>query len=167
MAEVDARGAVSGLIQEVGNIPGKKALQKLVYLLQEGEGKGLGLSFRMYQYGPYSTELEWIVQDLQAHGLVEVEPGETFRIRSSSGAPRQTSTDQLRGVAEKFGSLRAWELELLASLHFLAKLKLYSGSDVDKEHLRRKLFAWKGTKFSRDEVDEAISRLEKEGYLPH
>ena len=165
MAEPTAPSSVATLIRRVGTIHGKKALQKLVYFLQEGEGVALGLPFQMYHYGPYSLELESIVEELEFEGQVDVTPGDTYlitsRIDSSLPIP-----DGIQRVVQKLGQLPAWRLELLASLHYLAKLKPYRGTDADKEQLRQKLSAWKGTKFADAQVTQAIIQLENEGYLP-
>jgi hypothetical protein len=57
-------------------------------------------------------------------------------------------------------------LELLASLHFLSTRKPYKGTEADRDQLKRKLAARKGTKFSDREVSKAIGILEEAGYLP-
>lgn len=60
-------------------ISGTTRLQKLFFLLREGEGpkalvaEARALPFEAYKMGPYSTELRDIVADLQAADIVDVE----------------------------------------------------------------------------------------------
>ena len=165
MVDNYTNNVVSNLIHEVGHVPGKKALQKWVYMLQECEGMELGLSFRMYHYGPYSVELESIVDDLEAGNAISLSHGDTIQIESKMSS-REVTLPEVRRVIGLFGELKPWELELMASLHFLARRKPYSGTDSDKDLIKRKLKAWKGTKFSDYEVAKALAQLEEAEYLP-
>jgi len=48
--------------------PGKKALQKLVYLV-ERKGLDLGYDYSIHYYGPYSSELDYAVHSLEMQGI--------------------------------------------------------------------------------------------------
>lgn len=52
-----------------GKVPSRTMLQKLVYLL--GRIRRDDLPFEAYLYGPYSRELQEILEDLTSAGLVE------------------------------------------------------------------------------------------------
>src|SRR2546426_4520021 len=66
-------GIVLYTLNRSGTLPGKKVVQKLVYLLKQA---GLPLRFRFQwdKWGPYSQELAYYVDDLVAEGLVKSVP---------------------------------------------------------------------------------------------
>jgi uncharacterized protein YwgA len=159
----DAEQTLRQLVESMGVVRGKKALQKLAYLLQEGEGAPLGLNFRMFQYGPYSTDLENMVHELEVRGSLEVQAGDTFLISAKGSKDRPSH--EIENVVTKFGKFPAWKLELLASLLFLERIKPFSAHGGGVDDLRSRLAAWKGTKFKPSEVDEAIEKLRSENYI--
>ena len=60
--------------------PGKKALQKLIYLMEK-KGVDLGFNFSIHYYGPYSSTLDDAVHGLQMQGVIEIVPdGMSHRI---------------------------------------------------------------------------------------
>src|SRR5438876_5395751 len=83
-------------------IPGKKALQKLVYFLKES-GLPISFEFQWDKFGPYSPELATYVEDLVAEGLMESETKKLF-----------TTSEEDRGVQYNF-RLRQRATQLLSS----------------------------------------------------
>lgn len=156
-------------------IPGKKVFQKLSYFLQEAEGARLGVRFRMKRYGPYSAELEDRLQDLAERHLVSISGSsdEGFTISFSDDAPTDLPDldSEDRQALERLTRIfrnelsRGLTLELLASLHFLAKGHPYSGTEEEIERLVKQVQAWKGKKFDSSFIQDQVARLEEIGYL--
>ncbi len=65
------------IIKKISRIrsPDKKTLQKLVYLL-ERKGVKLGFTFSIDYYGPYSSELEYAIHQLEMQGVLKITPKE-------------------------------------------------------------------------------------------
>jgi uncharacterized protein YwgA len=55
-----------------GTIIGKTRLQKIVFLLEE-KGLGFGFSYDYHNYGPYSAELSFAIDDAEALRLIKTE----------------------------------------------------------------------------------------------
>lgn len=152
-------------------VRGKKMLQKLIYFLQEGEGEALRFDYRMYYYGPYSAELDARIRTLSAVGLVSAPPDSegvaTFSPtgESSDVLEADRALDQkIDRLLSNVGDILPNDIELLATVHFLAK-ESTTRAPFDEEKIVRQVRAWKGGKFSRPEILSAIGRLRSWGYL--
>lgn len=166
MITTDVERSVLGLAQKLGTIPGKKALQKFIYFLQEAEGVPLGLQYDMYQYGPYSLGLELMTKEMEAtRKLIVRMIDDTYQISPYERSTTNETSDAIDGLVQKLGDSRPKELELLASLHYLAALSGYTGTPEGVALLKQKLALWKGTKFTPIEVETAINKLRQIGYL--
>lgn len=151
-------------------IRSRKALQKLVYLLQKGERVPLGLDYRMYHYGPYSRELDHRIKMLELLGLVEVERDineiPTYRLAesvASSLEPDPALDEKIVRVVDNFGQRMPNDLELVTSVHYLASQQ---EKIADEERLFQEMVAWKGRKFTRRELESGLEELRSVGYLP-
>jgi uncharacterized protein YwgA len=126
------------------------ALQKVTYLLQEA-GVVLGYDFTWYVRGPYSPSLTKDAYQLaglnvDAKNLPDLDAEDKPKVASVS--------DLVRGVQAKKEGREYW-LELLASLHFVAKY-LCEGQSEQQVLVHFKL---KKPKFSDDNVREAWTLL--------
>jgi len=153
------------------SVRGRKVLQKLIYFLQEAEREPLGFDYRMYYYGPYSATLDARLQTLSAVGLLSAPPDSegiaTFSPTSESTAliqPDPAVDQKIDRLLSNVGGILPNDVELLATVHFLAKESAKRGP-FDEGKIARQVRAWKGEKFSRAEIDSAISRLRGWGYL--
>jgi len=163
----DIESSILKLARRLGIISGKKALQKYVYFLQEAESVPLGLRYDMYQYGPYSQELEWTTREMEATRRINVRVvDETFQISTTYAGSDSEPDPVINRLVEKLGENRPRDLELLASLHYLASLRPYGATPPEKASLKEKLLLWKGTKFSAAQIESGIAKLESIGYLP-
>jgi hypothetical protein len=156
-------------------IRGKKSFQKLCYFLQEVEGLKLGARFRMRHFGPYSEELDELLEDLDELRVVSVTGSseEGFQISCGAKYPDdfhaeaevQRAIDRLlKGLGYTVN--QGLTLEVMATAHFLAQGLEYQGTDDDKNLLVDRVRAWKGSKFKSTFIRENIDRLEMLGYLP-
>jgi hypothetical protein len=167
-------GIVLALASNLSEIRGKKIFQKLCYFLQEAEGQRLGARFRMKHYGPYSEDLEDLLEDLDERRVLSVSGSsdEGFRISCGSNFPQDLQMepgveDAVHKLLDGLGSSvnQGLTLEVLATAHFLAQELPYRGTESDKIALIAKVRAWKGSKFNADFIRKSIERLEELGYL--
>ncbi len=160
-----------GLLAQAEKIRGKTRFQKLLYFLQEGEGVRLGLNFRMHHYGPYCPTLEVYLQTLQLQDLVEVDAefdGPVVIDISPKGrelGERSAYGEAARHLLKNLGAKLPSQLELLATVHYLAKATGYDVSDPARERLIQAVKTWKQGKFTVREIGEAVDELTQLRYL--
>lgn len=145
---------------------GKKALQKLVHLIQELGGVDVGYRFSFYTYGPYSIGLAGDLDVVAALKAVEVTYNSTdnyYLIAPGSENERMiekgmNSLEQNRAAIEQvvktFSGRLAKDLELVSTIAYLrrhAPKEEYN----DSEKLAKRVKALK-PKYSEEEVAKAI-----------
>jgi len=165
--------AILRLVAEKHGITGKKVFQKLCYFLQEAEGVALGARFRMHYYGPFSDDLDSQMADFvsqrvlgvvgSSDGTLVITPGPEF---SSALTGEEPYREQVRQVVRNLGGEGGLTLEMLATVHYLAVLQEYTGSDSDKAALVERVQAWKGSKYQPAFIRRGIDDLAAMGYLP-
>lgn len=156
--------------------PGKKTLQKLVYLM-ERKGTDLGFNYSIHYYGPYSSDLDYAVHRLEMQGIIEIIPdGKSQRIHpadlsdiSDEASIIQELSDQemniVNDIIEKFAELSPYDLEVITTTDFVAQ-KLYKTlKSFDKELIVAGVKTIKGDKFTTDRIKQAISQLVENGYI--
>lgn len=155
------------LVSRLGDV-GKIKIQKLVYFLQEAYGLPLGCSFYLHYYGPYSEEVETAISNLKFMGYVSVEPdphGYGFHVRSMS--PGEDAWNQIVGsveekmgyAIEKLGTMEAWKLELMATIHYVS-----TSLDLPKRQVVSVVTRLK-PKFEADFVDKTFDELASMGLM--
>lgn len=112
---------------------GKKALQKYVFLLNELEGVPSGYKFRLYTYGPYSSELSGDLDVVNSLGGVNVSYDPIQNVFSISKGEKSSvllnkaagflnlHRARLNRFFERFGGRLAKDLELTATIVYLVK----------------------------------------------
>ena len=150
-----------------GQIPGRIALQKTIYLLQE-LGMDFQIQYRWYFFGPFATELAHILDQLHYEGLINdeishiaVEEGfleTTFVNQVKLTTHDMAIIDKIKPFFRKMHASR-W-LELLASTHFIRSNLTEPPS---RTKVYRALNSQKPNKFTEDEFNEAWYILEKIG----
>lgn len=150
--------------------PGKKKLQKIVYLIQR-QGIDLGFKYGIHYYGPYSSELDYATHSLAMQGAIEIIPdGMTQRIHMTQFAETlmAESQDQLLNdqqieainrIIEKFANLSAFELEVLTTTDFVTADLYRSGEKYDDSAVLAGVKNIKGDKFSVEQIRSAIAEL--------
>jgi len=160
------------LVSQAGGITGKTRFQKLAYFLQEAEQVPLGLNFRMHHYGPYAYELETRLQWLRVSDLVDVDDARIdgpvvidISERGREVARGEAHQEELRRVLENLGRKSPRQLELLATVHYLAQTTGYDGSEQGRSRLNDAVKVWKEQRFGRQQIEAAIDELIDLGYL--
>ena len=113
---------------------GKTVLMKLLYLLQTAYDVPLGYRYSFYTFGPYTPEVLVDLERTRFLGGVEVEfvddqpggylitPGIRLDdVRSSAQPDLNTYSVQLGKLIERFGELRAKDLELRTTIVYVWK----------------------------------------------
>lgn len=136
------------LLGTVGEIHGRKKLQKMVYLLQEA-GCPFKEEFDYHLFGPYSEELATKVDEMKFLGLLDEKPGATASgykqyIYSLSEESKRYMKDpknnfrlplHFEQLAKELARYDARTLELMATLRFLRKMN-YSDAEA-AEYVKR------------------------------
>lgn len=148
-------------------IRGKKAFQKLLYFLTAVKVP-TGLNFEMFHYGPYSSQLDYAMENLENQGAIisrfdnamfHIYPGtsaETWAAESHEFIQRYQNQFDL--VLEKLPD-SARELELWATTHFLGEiLRDVYGITYDGRIIEE-VIKVKGSKFSSTQIQQAITEL--------
>lgn len=184
---IDSDGLVLRLVQKAspGGVEGKKALQKMLYFLSRRQGD---IYFRWEHYGPFSPVIHGATAYLIDTGKIQVEhvpTGKEGAVISRMTYPAPAGGDhkdagpvkipdelerELDSVLEFAGQIdrkrQPRELELLASVHFLASFYLESDGRYDVARVNDHLNALKPRAgFKLEDVERAIKILEDASYL--
>jgi uncharacterized protein len=110
---------------------GRKALHKLAYFSKE-LGAAIPCSFEIYTYGPYSDTLTFTVDSLQADDVLTDESSDSkyYNYRLGASATEffrewdpaiERDLSIIDDVVQTLGGFTPNELELIATLHFVAQ----------------------------------------------
>jgi len=151
--------------------PGKKALQKLIYLIEK-KGVDLGYDFSIHYYGPYSSALDDSIHAMQLQGILEIIPdGMNHRIRLTDLSDMMESEkfslkDEqiIQNVLESFGPMTAFELELITTTDFVARELCKTLGNCTNDDIIEGVKKIKGDKFSYEKIKQAILLLKENGY---
>ena len=153
---------VRGLLdfcQRNGVAPGKKQLQKVIYLLQ-AHGVETGYEFGIHFYGPFSQALASDVQELVQEGQLTIERRDmTEALVPGGGFQPSQLPEEMCEVAQRYITATGKELELLATLHYL-----FQREDKKGDALVERLLELK-PKYQRVQVQRAVQRLLQEHLL--
>jgi O-acetyl-ADP-ribose deacetylase (regulator of RNase III) len=151
-------------------------VQKLLYLLQVA-GEPLKLQFVKAKYGPYAEALHHVLQRLEGHfirGYGDRSREATIRLLPEAKAMAEAYLERHPSTRERIervarlieGFETPYGLELLASIHWLAKEAPKAATDVNaaEEGLRR----WterKGKLFQRHHIAVAWDQLRQQQWI--
>ncbi|MCL1918147.1 MAG: hypothetical protein FWG14_07515 [Peptococcaceae bacterium] len=135
--------------------PGKKTLQKTVYLI-EAKGVDLGCDYNIHFFGPYSHDLDYAVRELSDEGLLSIQYSNTEHKISVSNENYQETyeNDIINSIIDEFGKDTPSELELLTTA-----LYVYIQLDKNKSAITEGVQKIKGNKYSKERIQNAIERL--------
>ncbi len=152
------------------NNPGKKTVQKLMYLV-ERKGVKLGLNYRIHFFGPYSSKLEDALNIMNNRGIIHIDTsGVTHRISIKNKLKKEhnsLSKDEKRIVnlvMKEFGAKSPRYLEGITTLDFVACLLKDKGIR-DEKHIIEEVNRIKGEKFSNNQLQDYLCTLKRTGYL--
>jgi hypothetical protein len=170
---------ITALVERApGQMLGRTAIVKLVYLLQVFRRVATGYTFSLYSYGPFDSD---VLNDLDSaaslKGLqvrtVSYAVGYGYEVRPGPAADyvkRQAASwlvqhsDDIDWVVQKFGGRSASELELLATLIYVDRERAVSGQKILLTELVRQV---RGVKphFPEDYVTAQAQAAQAEGWL--
>ena len=140
-----------------GRPAGKKAVQKLVYVLQRRSKEAKHYGFSFYNYGVYSHDLARDIAEAERYDFIDVdydEVNKAYRIRPSSNfeenkrfLPSFYKADSLKDVLGH----SAKDLELITTIMFVCDEE----NVCDKNEIIKRVLELK-PKFSESEVRENI-----------
>ncbi len=110
------------LLNIVGEVKGRKKLQKIIFILQQ-KGADFQENFIFHYYGPFSYDLQFEIDDLVESGLIN-ETGNvnfTYRLNESrsSTLDRNDSLYTYESLIQKLNSQSSPLLELVATIYYL------------------------------------------------
>jgi uncharacterized protein YwgA len=148
---------------------GRTAMQKLAYFSQV-VGVPIPCSFEIYNFGPYSDTITFSVESMIADDLIQdISTNPKYsNYRLKPGAPQfspeiaskvDSYKQKIANVVHTLGKFDPPQLEVLATLHFIAAKIRSLGGDSDKETVMNQFFKVKRDKFSVDEVSSWYEAL--------
>lgn len=146
-------------LNEVWGIsPGKKTLQKIVFLIEQ-KGVGLNYDYGLHFYGPYSAALDAATEFLSADGIVNFDySGRSHRMSIANDyavLPKNLSVVQeevIDDVITRFEGKSPSELELLTTAIYA-----YNNlEDKTRESVINGVLKIKGEKYNRAEIRQAL-----------
>lgn len=164
-------------LQSNASIPGKTAIQKLVYFLQEAVGVPCGYEYIFYNYGPYSRDLAADLEYADVIGGVSIKsredvpaayaisPGEFKEDIKQRGADfLSRHHEAIERVIRDFGGYPARELELFATIYYAYRFAVDREQPLAKEELIRQVQGLK-PRFSLEKITAAVDKLCQVGYI--
>lgn len=149
------------------SIPGKKKVQKLMYLM-ERKGADLSLDYSIHFYGPYSEKLDEALHILEAQGIAQIDTSEsTHTIRVSKEQDEEVIMKEMsivQNVLDSFGNDSAFDLEAITTLDYAANSLLH-GRGTDEEIIDE-VKKIKGRKFSDCQLKRDLQLLHNQNFLP-
>lgn len=147
--------------------PGKKMLQKLLYLM-ERKGVDLDLNYSIHFFGPYSTRLDNALHTLERYDEVDIDTsGMTHIIRLGnepiSGNLSDSEQEKVSFVLSEFLEKTPLELEAITTLDYAAT-KILKGHPTDNQIVDQ-VKQIKGDKFTVDFLAKELQVLKQTGYL--
>lgn len=147
--------------------PGKKMLQKLMYLI-ERRGVNLGLNYSIHFFGPYSDKLNEMIHTLESYDKLTIDTsGVTHTIHNGDipieGHLDEEEQEKINFVLEHFSNRSAFDLEAITTIDYVAN-KMLRGSK-DREEIINKVKKIKGSKFSDTHLSESFQTLQQFHYI--
>lgn len=148
-----------------GEKPGKKALQKMVFLVEQ-KGIELGFDYGLHFYGPYSSILDAATTFLSADGVIEFDYSgyshlmsideKNFSVSPSGLNAKQIS--EIDNIIERFKGNTPSELELLTTA-------IYAYDHLDDKSMESVIKGVQKIKGSKYAEGHIRSSLEKFAYF--
>lgn len=160
MTNKEAIVSIVDKITKKNTKPCKKTLQKIVYLI-EIKGVDVGCDYGIHFYGPYSSDLDYAVRELNNENVLNIEYTDTEHRISviDKSFAKGYSNKTVDFIIDKFAKDSPSDLELIAT-------SLYVYSHVkDLKKVVSGVIKIKGSKYSESQIKAAIIRLKDTGYI--
>jgi len=162
--------AILKLLKGIREPVGKTFIQKGIYFLQEGLREDLGYKFRLYIYGPYSSDLAGDIDTLEDIGLIKVNyapdgygylikitpEGEDFLNKKLT--EHSVPEEKIDKIINLLGGEQVKKMELLGTLLYFSRL-----SD-NPEEIKQLVNVVK-PHFSHNDIENGFNQLKKEGVI--
>ena len=164
MKEEQREAFVVSLVEALADVDwiGKTHVQKAIYFAQEAGGADLGFRYLIHHYGPYSRELDSLVQGLESRDVLTVtaEPdGYGYEVAIGETKLEEPLEAYLRksveSIAECLGGMQTLELERLSTA-FYVRNRL---PEADRHVWVREVKNLK-PKFSEEQISQALDDSE-------
>lgn len=145
-----------------GEKPGKKTLQKMVFLIEQ-KGVDLGYEYGLHFYGPYSGALDATTTFLSADGVIEFDYSGYSHLMSINETHFTVKHDGLSSEQQKtvdeliknFKGQSPSELELLTTaIYAYDHLE-----DKSKENIIKGVQKIKGSKYSKEQIQLSLEKF--------
>lgn len=142
-----------------GENPGKKTLQKIVFLIEQ-KGINLNYQYGLHFYGPYSSTLEAVTTFLSADGIIKFDySGYSHRMSINEAfdvSPEGLSSNQeneIDNLIAHFKGRSPSELELLTTAIYA-----YNNlEDKTKESVINGVLKIKGSKYTPEQIRHSLN----------
>lgn len=148
-------------ITQNNGAPCKKKLQKIVFLI-ESKQVDLDCDYGIHFYGPYSADLDFAVRELNDQGILKIDytPMEHLISVVDNSVGDDYYNKVVNEVVDEFSKESASDLELIATA-----LYVYLQVNKDSSKIKAGVIKIKGSKYSDQQINTAIARLRKTGYI--
>lgn len=154
---------------------GRTALQKLTYFVKV-LGAPVPCSYGIYTYGPYSDTVTFAVESLLADDVIVDTSSNpkysNYRLGTNAAELLSGFADELSPYEGKvaqtvkaLGSFAPNELELIATLHFIAQRQAHTGGKPSKDSVFREFKTIKHDKFPNQDISTWYDALVDAGLI--
>ena len=159
---------LTGIAQRHPEI-GKTAMMKCTYFLQEIEKVPLNYNFKIYTYGPYSSEVMEELDYARQSGLLDIKwsgfpNGLHFYSISALDKGTTQYDKQIDSIMDVFGEKTAKELELLSTILFVQRANESNKLKKDKTTICESVEKIK-PRFTEKEVETGYNFMKCHNYL--
>lgn len=155
----------------MGFIPGKKAIQKLVYF-SEVLGIPFKHSFKMHYFGPYSETVAQEILNAEKADIIKCDGSYIYHAGSQAEAVQHDYHDMISNniellskLIDLFGDMSPLKLELYATTHYIDNIQKHLYNNYDKREIVQAIKKIKGTKYKIEEIEQAYGDLNEWGLL--
>jgi len=165
MMSKEMKNNVAYVVQEMNRIveqcPGKKSLQKMIYLIQ-AEGVDLNYEYGIHFYGPYCAAVDTETLRLSADNVIRFDYSNGYTHQMSINPEYQVAPtlekaekEKLLKTIEKYKEKSPSALELLTTTHYVYQ----NIDDKSRESVVGGVQKIKGAKYSVDAILKAQQEL--------
>lgn len=141
----------------------KIAMQKMLFFLKEC-GISMRFEFDAYTYGPFSRQVMDVAKELEYAGEINITRTHYELGSSFSDTLPEKQKENLDKKLDNFFSLIGGDfsfdnLELFGTALYCIKALQENGIEPDANGVLQEFQAWKGTKYSNNDIESAYEKL--------